>query len=217
VLGLTHIPLYLFLFVPRDFNDGVINQFFFLIWYLFLIQYLYVWCDFHSAFLHLVWWFDFHHVLCLIEASHSFTARKYSHFYFIIQSGVIKILSTVNVTWALLQMKPFSATNMESVFPCSSTYFISFNSVTVPTWRFWVDLICSDSISQHMSKLSLELMTRLFWKSLNLCKECGLSYICSSYVISLNNCMWQPEFACKKMWALWFWLLIPVHETPTLR
>jgi hypothetical protein len=29
VLGLTHIPLYLFLFVHPDFNVGVINQFFF--------------------------------------------------------------------------------------------------------------------------------------------------------------------------------------------
>jgi hypothetical protein len=85
---------------------------------------------FHSTFLHSVWWFGFLHVLCLIEASHSFTVRKYSQFQFIIQRGLIKILSTGAVTWALLRMKTLSATNMESVFPCSSTYLISFNSVT---------------------------------------------------------------------------------------
>lgn len=198
-------------FVPfpictSDFNVGVIDQFF-LIWYLFLIQYLYVWCDIHSAFLHLVWWFGFLHVLCLIEASSSFTVRKYSQFRFIIRRGLIKILSTATVTWPVLHMKPLSATNMEYVFACSSVYLISFNSATVPTWSFWVDLVFSDSISQHMSRLSLEILTRLFWKSFSFCKERGLSYICSSYVISLNNCVWQPAFACKKRGALWFCLL----------
>jgi len=171
------------------------------------MQYLYVWCDIHSAFLHLVWWFGFLHVLYLIEASHSPTVRKYSQFWFIIQRGLIKILSTGTVPWAVLHMKPLSVTYMESVFPCISVYLISFNSVTFPIWSCCVDLVCSDSISQHMSRLSLKILIRLFWKSFNLCKERGLSYICSSYVISWNNCVWQPAFAFKKMWALWFCLL----------
>jgi hypothetical protein len=72
----------------------------------------------------------------------------------------------------------------------------------MPTWSFWVHHVCSDSISQHMSKLPLEILARLFWKSINLSNEHGLSYIYSSYVISLNNCVWQPAFACNFVCSL---------------
>jgi hypothetical protein len=126
-------------------------------------------------------------------------------------------LGTAAVTWGVLHMKPLSATNMESVFPCSSTYLISFNSMTVPTWSFWVDLVCSDSISQHINRLSLEILTRLFWKSYSLCKERRLPYICYLVLYPWIFVCGSQHLHVKKNVGSLILFAVPVHETLTVR